>query len=231
MEGITKNASVLQGGDFGSMTGNGLSENMGMEGAQEPFAVTTPQPQDVLRREDVQNLTESVDNLSDITTGLGNTMTNADGSVIDISDKAGRQADRRYMKETKDRINEVLGKVPEGVDATLCDDDRKRMDKVLDYFKTSRWLQNFLFVVNGILFGILCMQLNDARVRSNELEYWYIDQRDAICFGHYIREHDKHLYEYWYTGRWQRNEAYKDSVEKAHLYKRWDKDIIEKDKK
>lgn len=232
MDNIKMNPSFIPSGDFGSMAPKSL-ESSHLEDAPASSAVDNPSADtaNTTATEQITNtmgrLTHSVDDLTGVTTGLGNTLTNPDGSVVDISDKVGRQEDRQVLENIQTQINAILGRVPSSLKAEVCEEDRSRLDKVLLYFKHERWLLIFLFVVAGFLFGTLCMGLNDARFRSNELETWYHDQRDAICFGHYLREHNPKLYEYWYSGRWQRKVASKDSIAKAHMYELWDKKVLD----
>ena len=233
MDNFKMNSSFIPGGEFGSMASQS-QENSNVEDAHASSAVDNLSTETVGAEaagkltDTMGRLTHSVDDLTGVTTGLGNTLTNPDGSVIDISDKAGRQKDRQVLENIQTQINAILGRVPSSVQAEVCEEARSRLDKTLLYFKHERWLLIFLFVVVGFLFGSLCMALNDTRVRSNELEAWYLDQRNAICFGHYLREHNPKLYEYWYSGRRQQNVARKDSIVKAHLYKRWDKGFLNK---
>lgn len=174
---------------------------------------------------DVVQLDKDVCTLTGITKGLGDGMTNPDGSFIDIADKEGRKADREFMLGAQKEMTEFIDDLPNNVTAKLHQDDRKRIDLVNKNFKTNRRKDRLLLVLAGFIIAIAANSALEYGERSKELETWYNDKDVSVAFGEYIMEQNPGLYEYYKSGRWQKSVAYRDSVWRAHAWKEWDKQV------
>lgn len=98
-----------------------------------------------------------------------------------------------------DRLERQLDSIPTAIEATISDDDRKRLD---DNFKSwtdvfRLYLPTFGFI--GLVVGIciMCCILvsrsasdtkRDYENRIEQLDRWYEDNADAIAFGQFYRE-------------------------------------------
>ncbi len=126
-----------------------------------------------------------------------------------------------------DRLERQLDSIPTAIEATLSDDDRKRLD---DNFKS--WTDVFrlhlpTFGIVGLVVGICIMgsilvsrsasdTRHDYENRIKQLDRWYEDNAEAIAFGQFYRENFPKQYRDWQTGRWQQDIAYRDSLRHAH---------------
>jgi len=126
-----------------------------------------------------------------------------------------------------DRLERQLDSIPTAIEATLSDDDRKRLD---DNFKS--WTDVFrlylpTFGIIGVVVGICIMgsilvsrsasdTRRDYENRIGQLDRWYEDNAESIAFGHFYRENFPKQYRDWQTGRWQQDIAYRDSLHHAH---------------
>jgi len=126
-----------------------------------------------------------------------------------------------------DRLERQLNSIPIAIEATLSDDDRKRLD---DNFKS--WTDVFrlhlpTFGVVGLIVGICIMgsilvshsaseTRRDYENRIGQLDRWYEDNAEAIAFGQFYRENFPKQYRDWQTGRWQQDIAYRDSLHHSH---------------
>lgn len=126
-----------------------------------------------------------------------------------------------------DRLERQLDSIPTAIEATLSDDDRKRLD---DNFKS--WTDVFrlhlpTFGIVGLVVGICIMgsilvsrsasdTRHDYENRIKQLDRWYEDNAEAIAFGQFYRENFPKQYRDWQTGRWQQYIAYRDSLRHAH---------------
>ncbi len=126
-----------------------------------------------------------------------------------------------------DRLERQLDSIPTAIEATLSDDDRKRLD---DNFKS--WTDVFrlhlpTFGIVGLVVGICIMgsilvsrsasdTRRDYENRIEHLDHWYEDNAEAVAFGQFYRENFPKQYRDWQTGRWQQDIAYRDSLRHAH---------------
>ena len=126
-----------------------------------------------------------------------------------------------------DRLERQLDSIPTAIEATLSEDDRKRLD---DNFKS--WTDVFrlhlpTFGVIGLVIGICIMgrflvshsasnTKHDYENRIGQLDRWYEDNAESIAFGQFYRENFPKQYRDWQTGRWQQDIAYRDSLRHAH---------------
>lgn len=126
-----------------------------------------------------------------------------------------------------ERLERQLNSIPIAIEATLSEDDRKRLD---DNFKS--WTDVFrlhlpTFGIVGLVVGICIMgsilvtrsASNTRREYGNRIEQldsWYEDNAEAIVFGQFYRENFPKQYRDWQTGRWQQDIAYRDSLRHTH---------------
>lgn len=126
-----------------------------------------------------------------------------------------------------DRFERQLDSIPTAIEATLSEDDRKRLD---DNFKS--WTDVFrlhlpTFGIVGLVVGICIMgsilvsrsasdTRRDYENRIGQLNRWYEDNAEAVAFGQFYRENFPKQYRDWQTGRWQHDIAYRDSLRHAH---------------
>lgn len=173
----------------------------------------------------MEQLDKDVCTLTGITRGLGDAMTNPDGSFIDIADKEGRAADRKLMEKAKNEMTDFMDGLPTKVDATLNKDDRARIDLSNKNFRMYRWIDRIFLVVAGAAIALCLNRSISYDDRSKELEIWYKDKGASVAFAEYIKEHDPDRYTYYQSGQWQRSVAYRDSIRRAHAWKEWDKEV------
>lgn len=126
-----------------------------------------------------------------------------------------------------DRLERQLNSIPTAIEATLSDDDRKRLDDNFKSWKDVFRLHLPIFGIVGLVVGICIMgsilvsrsasdTKRDYENRIEQLDRWYEDNADAIAFGQFYRENFPKQYRDWQTGRWQHDIAYRDSLRHAH---------------
>ena len=124
-----------------------------------------------------------------------------------------------------DRLERQLDSIPTAIEATLSEDDRKRLD---DNFKS--WTDVFrlhlpTFGIVGLVVGICIMGCilvshstsdtrRDYENRIEQLDRRYEDNAESIAFGQFYRENFPRQYRDWQTGRWQQDIAYRDSLDR-----------------
>ena len=163
------------------------------------------------------------------------TLLDDDGSMKDFGHACEIRMMLRDEATTRaifhDRLERQLNSIPTAIEATLSDDDRKRLD---DNFKS--WADVFrlhlpAFGIVGLVVGICIMgsilvsrsasdTRRDYENRIEHLDHWYEDNADAIAFGQFYRENFPKQYRDWQTGRWQHDIAYRDSLRHAHSLNR-----------
>ena len=130
-----------------------------------------------------------------------------------------------------DRLEQQLDSIPTAIEATLSENDRKRLD---DNFKS--WTDVFrlhlpIFGIAGLIVGICIMgsilvsrsasdTRRDYETRIGQLDRWYEDNAEAVAFGQFYRENFPKQYRDWQTGRWQQDIAYRDSLRYTHSLSR-----------
>ncbi len=154
-----------------------------------------------------------------------------DGSVKDFGhaveirgliDKARKQQERDIAN-----LGKIIRSVPTSVKAELGEEDRKRLDSNFKSWKDVVRLYLPTFGIVGAIVGIVLtgsiMLSNSASDTKREyeqriiqLDRWYEDNVDAIAFGQFYRENYPKQYRQWYTGQWQQDIAYRDSLRRAH---------------
>lgn len=200
---------------------------------------------EILDKKDIATLTELVSRIENATRRFEASAKSSEelaGAVFEaLLDDDGTMKDFGHSYEIRtmlkdeattraffhDRLERQLDSIPTAIEATLSDDDRKRLD---DNFKS--WTDVFrlhlpTFGIVGLVVGICIMgSILVSRSASNtrreyenrieQLDRWYEDNAEAIAFGQFYRENFPKQYRDWQTGRWQQNIAYRDSLRHAH---------------
>lgn len=198
---------------------------------------------------DTKNIAELVSRLEDATRRFEASAKSSEelaGAVFDaLLDDDGTMKDFGHACEIRmmlrdeattraifhDRLERQLDSIPTAIEATLSEDDRKRLD---DNFKS--WADVFrlhlpTFGIVGLVIGICIMgsilvahsasnTRRDYENRIGQLDRWYEDNAEAIAFGQFYRENFPKQYRDWQTGRWQQDIAYRDSLCHAHSLNR-----------
>lgn len=130
-----------------------------------------------------------------------------------------------------DRLERQLDSIPTAIEATLSEDDRKRLDDNFKSWTDVLRLHLPTFGIVGLVVGICIMgsilmshsasnTKHDYENRIEQLDRWYEDNAEAIAFGQFYRENFPKQYRDWQTGRWQQDIAYRDSIRHAHSHTR-----------
>ena len=117
--------------------------------------------------------------------------------------------------------------VSTAIEATLSEDDRKRLDDNFTSWTDVFRLHLPTFGIVGLVVGICIMgsilvsrsasdTRRDYETRIGLLDSWYDDNAEAIAFRQFYRENFPKQYREWQTGRWQQDIAYRDSLRHAH---------------
>lgn len=209
-----------------------------------PSSANVPETPD---KKDIANLAELVSRIDDATRRFEASAKSSEelaGAVFDaLLDDDGSMKDFGHACEIRmmlrdeatiratfhDRLEQQLDSIPTAIEATLSEDDRKRLD---DNFKS--WADVFrlhlpTFGIVGLVIGIRMMgSILVSRSASNtrreyenrieQLDRWYENNTEAIAFGQFYRENFPKQYRDWQTGRWQHDIAYRDSLRHAHSF-------------
>ena len=207
-----------------------------------PSSANVPETPD---KKDIANLAELVSRIEDATRRFEASAKSSEelaGAVFEaLLDDDGTMKDFGHSYEIRmmlrdeattraifhDRLERQLNSIPTAIEATLSEDDRKRLD---DNFKS--WADVFrlhlpTFGIVGLIIGICIMgsilvsrsASNTRREYENRIEQlygWYEDNAEAVAFGHFYRENFPKQYRDWHTGRWQQDIAYRDSLRHTH---------------
>ena len=204
-----------------------------------------PSSANVPETTDTKNIAELVSRLEDVTRRFEASAKSSGelaGAVFEaLLDDDGTMKDFGHASEIRmmlcdeattraifhDRLERQLSSIPTAIEATLSDDDRKRLD---DNFKS--WTDVFrlhlpTFGIVGLVVGICIMgsilvahsasdTRRDYENRIGQLDRWYEDNAEATAFGQFYRENFPKQYRDWQTGRWQQDIAYRDSLRHTH---------------
>ena len=207
-----------------------------------PSSANVPETPD---KKDIANLAELVSRIENATRRFEASAKSSEelaGAVFEaLLDDDGTMKDFGHVGEIRmilrdeattraifhDRLERQLDSIPNAIEATLSEDDRKRLD---DNFKS--WADVFrlhlpTFGIVGLFIGICIMgsvlvahsasdTRHDYENRIEQLDRWYEDNAEAIAFGQFYRENFPKQYRDWQTGRWQQDIAYRDSLRHAH---------------
>lgn len=126
-----------------------------------------------------------------------------------------------------ERTDKAIRSIPSGIEAHLCEDDRKRLDRnFLSWRELVRLYLPFVLSI-GAAAGISIMggialstsanhKKEDYEYRLEILSRWERENAETIAFGHFYKENNPRKYREWQTGRWQKDVAYRDSLIRAH---------------
>lgn len=172
-------------------------------------------------------LFHNIKRLADMTADMASVLLKEDGTLVDLSDRAGRERLERAVNLNTELGTRMMKAIPSSVTAELCDRDRNLMERFYKDRKTFVLTLISSAIITGMLMCVALFGIVSNRNRSGELEEWYRENRTAIEFGYFIRQESPSLWEYWQSGRWQHDVAVKDSIHRSHLMKGWGKEIIE----
>ena len=207
-----------------------------------PSSANVPEVPD---KKDVANLAELVSRFEDATRCFEASAKSSEelaGAVFEaLLDEDGTMKDFGHSYEIRtmlrdeattraifhDRLERQLDSIPTAIEATLSDDDRKRLDNNFKSWTDVFRLHLPTFGIVGLVVGICIMSSilvlrsasdtrRDYETRSGQLNRWYEDNAEAIAFGQFYRENFPKQYHDWQTGRWQQDIAYRDSLRHAH---------------
>jgi hypothetical protein len=172
-------------------------------------------------------LLQDIKRLADMTADMGSVLLKEDGTLVDLSDREGRERLERSVNLNTEMGTRMMKAIPSSVTAELCDKDRNLMERF--YKDRKAFILTLLSsaIITGMLTCVALFGIVSNRNRSGELEEWYRENRTAIEFGYFIRQEDPSLWKYWQSGRWKDDVAVRDSIHRNHLMKGWGKDIIE----
>ena len=207
-----------------------------------PSSANVPEVPD---KKDVANLAELVSRFEDATRCFEASAKSSEelaGAVFEaLLDEDGTMKDFGHSYEIRtmlrdeattraifhDRLERQLDSIPTAIEATLSDDDRKRLDNNFKSWTDVFRLHLPTFGIVGLVVGICIMSSilvlrsasdtrRDYENRSGQLNRWYEDNAEAIAFGQFYRENFPKQYRDWQTGRWLQDIAYRDSLRHAH---------------
>ena len=207
-----------------------------------PSSANVPETPD---KKDIANLAELVSRIEDATRRFEASAKSSEelaGAVFEaLLDDDGTMKDFGHSYEIRmmlrdeattraifhDRLERQLNSIPTAIEATLSEDDRKRLDNNFKSWADVFRLHLPTFGIVGLIIGICIMgsilvsrsASNTRREYENRIEQlygWYEDNAEAVAFGHFYRENFPKQYRDWHTGRWQQDIAYRDSLRHTH---------------
>lgn len=172
-------------------------------------------------------LLQDIKRLADMTADMGSVLLKEDGTLVDLSDRAGRERLERSVNLNTELGARMMKAIPSSVTAELCDRDRNLMERFYKDRKTYVITLISSAIITGMLMCVALFGIVSNRNRSGELEEWYLENRTAIEFGCFIRQENPSLWKYWQSGRWRHDVTVRDSIHRSHLMKGEGKEIIE----
>lgn len=167
-------------------------------------------------------LLQNIKRLTDMTADMGSVLLKEDGTLVDLSDRAGRERLERSVNLNTELGTRMMKAIPSSVTAELCEKDRNLMERFYKDRKTYALTLISSAIITGMLMCIALFGILSNKNRSGELEEWYRENRTAIEFGYFIRQENPSLWKYWQSCRWQHDVAVRDSIHRSHLKKEWD---------
>lgn len=162
-------------------------------------------------------ISDSINKLCEVVDGVCNVLLDEAGNPIDFGDSEGRKKDNMEIKDLLGKVLAVLESFPKSVNAAFVDQDRERIDWLIR-FSRHIVFSAALFLLSVILGLAVCIsQTIEVNRKTKELQEWYRENDDAVSFGHFLKEHEPDLWEYWYSGRWQGNAELRDSIKAIHM--------------
>jgi hypothetical protein len=157
-------------------------------------------------------LSQDIKRLADMVADMSSVLLKEDGTLVDLSDRTGREKLTKSVKLNTELGTKMMKAIPSAVTAELCENDRQLMEKFYKDRKAYARTLMFSILMTGLLMGIALYGIASNKIRSGELEKWYRENRNAIDFGNFIRQESPSTWNYWHSGRWQRNVAVRDSI-------------------
>lgn len=161
-------------------------------------------------------LSQDIKRLADMVADMSSVLLKEDGTLVDLSDRAGRERLAKSVKLNTELGNKMMKAIPSSVTAELCEKDRNLMERFYKDRKAYARTLMFSILMTGLLMGIALYGIASNRIRSRELEKWYQENRNAIDFGNFIRHESPSTWNYWHSGRWQDDVAVRDSISQTH---------------
>ena len=160
----------------------------------------------------VNALSQDIKRLADMVADMSSVLLKEDGTLVDLSDRAGRERLAKSVKLNTEMGAKMMKAIPSSVTAELCDKDRNLMERFYKDRKAYARTLMFCILMTGLLMGIALYGIASNRIRSSELEKWYKENRTAIDFGNFIRQESPSTWNYWHSGRWHHDVAVMDSI-------------------
>ena len=160
----------------------------------------------------VNELSQDIKRLADMVADMSSVLLKEDGTLVDLSDRVGRERLTKSVKLNTELGAKMMKAIPSSVTAELCENDRNLMERFYKDRKAYARTLMFCILMTGLLMGIALYGIASNRIRSEELEKWYQENRNAIDFGNFIRQESPSTWNYWHSGRWQRDVAVRDSI-------------------
>lgn len=233
--GVVQGNESNPAGDAQTEQKNGQVNNKATSDATSLKEVTGKEREELTKEEEM-DVKSGISTILDVATMLSGIVTRPDGKLVDFSDKEGREllrdavlAFKTQMQnaindaclENKEYAEAIANAIPKKIDAELVKEDRNRIDWLRRF-----WNRCILALLVIVLFACGTFYFNGKKVGevkalSAELERWYVTNQNAINFGNYMKEYNLKTYEYWHSGRWKRDKALRDSVNKANKMRGW----------
>lgn len=172
-------------------------------------------------------LSQDIKRLADMVADMSSVLLKEDGTLVDLSDRAGRERLAKSVKLNTELGAKMMKAIPSAVTAELCENDRNLMERFYKDRKAYARTLMFSILMTGLLMGIALYGIARNRIRLGELEKWYQENRTAIDFGNFIRQESPSTWNYWHSSRWQHDVAVRDSINQSHLTKGRDKSVME----
>lgn len=198
----------------------------------------TGKKREELTKEQEKDMKELIYEFRDTITALFGILMLSNGKLVDFSDREGRKQLKDSLVVFKGRMEKAFSDasldnqgyaekiakaIPKKVTAEFVEKDRKRMDWLKRYW---RYLVATRIIITLCFCGMFYMlgnKFGKAEQRSTELQSWYADNRNAMDFGNYLKENETQIYEYWRTGRWQKDKNLRDSIHQVKKMRNWKK--------
>lgn len=207
-------------------------------GSSMPLKEATGKKREELTKEQEKDVKGCVSDLIDMTSVLAGVFMLPNGKLVDFSDKEGRRLLidttkafkmelQKYIKdaslENKGYAEMISKAIPKKIDAELVKEDRDRVDFLKQYWKF--WIGSMFLstMIACATFFFSGKKFSEAKNLSAELEQWYIDNNSDVAFGNYLKNNNPKTYEYWHSGRWQRDQALQDSIKETIKHRGWKK--------
>lgn len=162
--------------------------------------------------------------ITEVSKNFSRNFTDENGIMKDVLGTKERERERKFVLEVQRQIHADVASIKEHQQAEFKSEDKAEIVKVNKNFKNVVW-----YVVGGIFVGALfsiggILAAVNALQESDEMKAWYNNEYVYAAYGHFVREHDRDRWDYWYSGSWPRKVEKQDSIRKAHQFKKWNKE-------